>query len=103
MGPRRSLHLEPHHLDLTERLAPDDRLDVQIQATAVAENALDRVEPWLPRRDHRVSAEPVLQEDEPTARPEHPVDFVQRPPDLGDAAQGPGLGSTVVILRTCSG
>jgi hypothetical protein len=57
----------------------------------------------LPRRDHRVSAEPVLQEDEPTARPEHPVDFVQRPPDLGDAAQGPGLGSTVVILRTCSG
>jgi hypothetical protein len=93
--PRQPRHLEPLDLDPSERLAPDHRLDVQVEAAAVTHDLFDRVEPTLPRPDLRVAAEPVLQEGEPTSWPEHPKDLDQSLLDLGDAAHGPGAHHAV--------
>jgi hypothetical protein len=81
MRPGRPLHHETVHLDVPEGLPPDDRLDVQVEAAAVGQPPLDRVEPPLPSPDLRVVAEAVLQEDVQAPGFQDPVDLGQRPID----------------------
>jgi hypothetical protein len=86
MSSGRFFQQKPFDHDLTERLRPDDRINIQVEPAADTDPPLDRVKPSLPPLDARLVAQSVFHENEPAAGLQNAKNFADRRWCVGNAA-----------------